>query len=35
LNRNEIAVSNLNQRIYILKIEGRNYRQTLKLVPGL
>jgi hypothetical protein len=31
-NRNEIAVSNLNQRIYLLKIQGRHYSQCIKLV---
>ena len=31
LNRNEIKISGLNQRVYLLKIEGKNYSQVLKL----
>ena len=32
LNRNGIMVSGFSQRVYLLKIEGKNYSQELKLV---
>jgi hypothetical protein len=31
-NRNEIPVSGLNQKVYLLKIEGKNTRQMIKLL---
>lgn len=32
MNRNEIPVSGLSQRVYLLKVEGSNYRQVIKLL---
>jgi hypothetical protein len=32
MNRNEIPVSGLSQRVYLLKVEGSNYRQVMKLM---
>jgi hypothetical protein len=32
LNRNEIMVSGFSQRVYLLKIENKNFSQVIKLV---